>query len=228
MISFGKRSVEVEIKAIKETEAVSTQKEMPSYQTIFMRNSTFIRNGLNRNPPVKFTTEGVCQSILGALMADYVYEHAPEWVKDEETLMRKNPAACIFIAWAHHIGSREYGICNQIDFMVPNDYKVTIDASVKDALDTKVQAYLKDLSIDSFQKLLLEIANDWKKIRIDWMMFQDKIDPRKQFPHDFIQWIGGSVGGARKRYYRLTHINPSLTCGRILEMTIASIISKSI
>ena len=227
MISFGNRTVEVKVKAIEESKVVSPLKDTPSFQTIFMRNSTFIKNGLKRNPPVNFTTEGVCQSILGALMADYVYEHAQEWVKDEGALMEKNRAACLFIAWAHHIGSREYGICNQIDFMVPNDYTVIIDASVKEALDAKVQAYLKNLEIGSFQKLLMEIANDWKRIRIDWKMFQDKINPEKQFPHDFIQWIGTPVG-TRKRYYRLTHINPSLTCGRILELSISKILNEHI
>lgn len=226
MISFGKRT-EVKVKAVEETKAVSPQKEMPSFQTIFMRNSTFIKNGLNRNPPVKFTTEGVCQSIFNALMADYVYEKAQEWVKDEETLMRRNSAACLFIAWAHHIGSREYGICNHIDFMIPSGYTVIIDASIKEALDTKVQAYLKDLSIGSFQKLLLEIANDCEKIRIEWKMFQDKFNPEKLYPHDFIQWIGRPIDGVRKKYYRLTHIDPRLTCGRILELTIAKILADT-
>lgn len=221
MISFGNRSAEVKVKA------VSPLKDTPSFQTIFMRNSSFIKNDLKHNPPVNFTTEAVCRSILGALMADYVYEHAQEWLKDEETLITNNRAASSFIEWAHHIGSRDYGVYDQIDFMVPNDYTVIIDASVKKALDAKAQAYLKGLDIGSFQKLLMEIANDWEKIRIEWMMFQDKNDPKKKFPHDFIQWIGRPVG-ARKRYYRLTHINPSLTCGRVLELSISKILASSI
>lgn len=221
MISFGNRTAEVEVKV------VSPLKDAPLFQTIFMRNSTFIRNGLNRDPPVNFTTEGVCRSILGALMADYVYEHAQEWVKDADVLMRRNkPAAGLFIAWANHIGSRDYGICDKIDFMVPNDYRVIIDTSVQEALDAKVQAYLKDLEIGPFQQLLMEIAKDWEKIRIDWEMFQDKNDPKKQFPYDFIQWISRPVG-ARKRYYRLTHIDPSLTCGRVLELSISKILNDS-
>lgn len=222
MISFGNRPAEVKVKT------VSPLKETPLFQTIFTRNSTFIRNGLKLDPPVNFTTEGVCRSILGALMADYVYEHAQEWLKYEDALMRRNDAARLFIAWANHIGSRDYGTCDRIDFMVPNDYTVIIDASVKKALDAKVQAYLKDLDIGPFQKLLIEIAKDWEKIRIGWMMFQDKIDPKKQFPHDFIQWISRPFDGTRKMYYRLTHIDPSLTCGRILELSIAKILNGSI
>ena len=221
MISFGNRSAEVKVKA------VSPLKDTPSFQTIFIRNSSFIKNDLKHNPPVNFTTEAVCRSILGALMADYVYEHAQEWLKVEQTLMDRNPAASLFIEWAHHIGSRDYGVYDQIDFMVPNDYTVIIDASVKEALDAKVQAYLKGLDIGSFQMLLMEIANDWKKIRIEWMMFQDKFNPEKKFPHDFIQWIGRPVG-SRKKYYRLTHINPSLTCGRVLELSISKILASSI
>lgn len=226
MISFGNRTAEVKVKAIEESKAASPLKDTPLFKTIFMRNSTFIKNGLNCNPPVDFTTEGVCRSILGALMADYVYEHAQEWVKDGDALIRRNEAARLFIAWANHIDSRDYGICDQIDFMVPNDYRVIIDASVKKALDAKVQDYLKDLEIGPFQQLLIEIAKDWKSIRIDWMMFQDKNDPKKQFPHDFIQWISRPFG-ARKTYYRLTHIDPSLTCGRILELSISKILNGS-
>lgn len=227
MISFGNRTAEVKVKAIEESKAVSPLKDTPLFQTIFMRNLTFIRIGLNRNPPVNFTTEGVCRSILGALMADYVYEHAQEWVKNGDALMRRNEAAGLFIAWANHIDSRDYGICNRIDFMVPNDYTVIIDTSVKGALDAKVQAYLKDLEIGPFQTLLMEIAKDWEKIRIGWKMFQDKIDPKKQFPYDFIQWISRPIG-APKRYYRLTHIDPSLTCGRVLELSISKILTSSI
>lgn len=227
MISFGKRT-KVKVKAIEETETVSPQKDMSSFQTIFMRNSTFIKNGLKRSPPVKFTTEGVCQSILSALMADYVYKNAQEWVKVAEAQMGTNPAACLFIAWANNMGSREYGICDHIDFMVPNDFTVTLDPTIKENLDAKVQAYLKDLNIGPFQELLMEMVHDWEKIRIDWRMFQDKFDPGKQLPHDFIQWIGGPIDGVRKRYYRLTHINPHLTCGRILEWTIARIQSNPI
>ena len=160
-------------------------------------------------------------------MNDYVYQHAQEWVKREEELMRAQPAACLFIAWAHHIGGTEYGICNKIDFMVPTKFNIVIAKDKEESLNTKVQAYLDKLEIGTFQKLLLELAQCYKNgsVKIEWEQFPNKLNPGTTFPHNFIQWLG-SPAGMGKRYYRLTMINPKLTCDYILEVMCDEIIKN--
>ena len=214
-----------EVKAIEAPKGV--EQYIPRFQSLYMRNSTFIKTGLRRDPPVSFNLGSICRSILGVLMNEYVYKHAQEWVKREDELVKAQPAACLFVAWAHHINETSYGICQKIDFMVPNHFNINFKPDKAEGLELKAKAYLEKLDILTFQNLLMEIAKCYKdgSIKIDWERFPNKKRPGETYPYDFIQWIG-CPAGMGKRYYRLTMIDPTLTCDRILDIMTSELIGN--